>query len=142
MSSDLYALVRITASSGESEFSDDPNVRQQPQFGIPPPPCVVRLTQEAARDAGLLSEWEEWRDPLPGAGASIRFNVHYDWDSPKWAWDGVTPRNETASGRSRKNNGILRVGCRAHTINPSGADYRLPLTRNGRMLNQSVPATA
>lgn len=142
MSNAWYALVRITASPGEYEFSDDPKARQQPQFGFPIPPYVVRLTREAARGAGLLSEWEAWRDPLPRAGASIRFSVHYDWDSPKWAWDGTIRRNVTASGRSMKNNGVLRMGCRAHTMNPHGATHRLPLMRNGRMLNQSVGATA
>ena len=141
MSNAWYALVHITASSGEYEFSDDPKARQQPQF-FPPPPYVVRLTRDAARGAGLLCKWEAWRDPLPGAGASIRFNVHYDWDGPKWAWDGLMRRNETASGRSMRNNGILRMGCRTQTTNPNGADYRLPLMRNGRMLNLSVPATA
>ena len=137
-----YAQVGITASPGEYEFSDDPTARQQPQFGIPPPPYVVRLTREAARGAGLLSEWEAWRDALPSAGASIRFDVHYDWDSPKWAWDGMIGRNETASGWSIKNDGILRMECRAQTMKPNGADHRLPLMRNGRMLNQSVSATA
>ena len=140
MNNDWYARVIITALSGEYEFSDDPKAREQPQFGVPPP-HVVRLTREAARDAGLLTEWEAWRDPLPSPGASIRFRVWYDWDSPKWAWDGTTPRNETASGRSRKNNGKLRM-CRAPTWNPNGAVQRLPLMWNGRMLNQSVPATA
>ena len=141
MSNAWYALVGITASPGEYVFSDDPKARQQPEF-LPPPPYVVRLTREAARDAGLLSEWVAWRDPLPTAGASIRFDVHYDWDSPKWAWDGIIRRNQTASDRSIKNNGTSRMRCRAHTMNTNGVDHRLPLMGNGRMLNHSVLATA
>ncbi|KAL8737596.1 MAG: hypothetical protein Q9181_001538 [Wetmoreana brouardii] len=141
MSNAWFSRVPITASPGEYDFSDDPKTRQQTRF-VPIPLYVVRLTPEAARGAGLLSEWEAWWKPLPGAGASIQFGVHYDWDSPKWAWDGMIRRNETASGRSIKNNGILRMGCRAQTMNLNGADHRLPLMRNGRMLNQSVPATA
>ena len=142
MNNDWYARVNITASPGEYEISDDPKARDQPQFPSPGPPHVVRLTREAARDAGLLTEWESWWDPLPDAGASIKFKVWYDWDSPKWAWDGMRQqRNRTASGRSIKNNGTL-MGCRAQTMNPNGADHRLPLMRNGPMLNQSVTATA
>lgn len=136
MSNNWYARLGITARPGEYEFSDDPKEY------FPPPPYVVRLTRAAARGAGLLSEWEAWRDPLPSTGASIKFDVYYDWDSPKWAWDGMLRRNETVSGQSRKNDGILRRGCRARTMNLNGLKHRLPLMRNGRMLNQSVPATA
>ena len=141
MSNAWYARVHITASPGEYEFSDDPTAREQTQ-SYPTPPYVLRLTRAAARDAGLLSEWEAWRNPIPSVGASIGFSVHYDWDSPKWAWDGTLRRNGTASGRSRKNNGILRTRCRAQTMSLNGVDHRLPLIRNGRMLNQSGPATA
>ena len=105
MSNGWYAHTSITASAGEYVLSDDPRARQQTQ-SLPTPPYAVRLTRRAARDAGLLSEWVAWRDPLPSAGASIKFGVHYDWDSPKWAWDGMLRRNGTASGRSTKNNGI------------------------------------
>ena len=141
MSNAWYALVGIIASPGEYVFSDDPKARQQPQF-FPPPPYVVRLTREAARDAGLLSEWEAWRDPLPSAGASIRFDVHYDWDSPKWAWEGIIRRNQTASGRLVKNDEIPRMRCRAQTMNTNAVDHRLPLMGNRRILNQSVLAAA
>ena len=139
MSNAWYAQVGITAGPGEYEFSDDPRLRRLPQF-FPYPPFVVRLTPEAARGAGLLSEWEAWQKPLPGARESIRFNVHYDWDSPKWAWDGTVRKTETTTERSGKDNGILRMGCRTQAMNLQGVGPTLPFIMDG--LNQSGHATS
>lgn len=148
MSNNWYARVRITASPGEYEFRDDTETRQE---GMNAPPYVVRLTPEAAKGAGLLSEWEPWEDyarqgwrnSLPDPGATIQFDVLYDFDSPKWAgWEAMTLQNATASGQSILNTGIQGAACRLQKMKSNGANLGLPLTRNGRMLNQSVVATA
>ena len=135
-----YFFPEITAGPGEYEFSDDPRARHQPQFWPPDPPYVVRLTRQAARIAGLLSEWEQWNNPLPSPQQSIKFNVHYDWDSPKWAWRGLVRENGTALGRPRPDKAVAKVGCRMHSMNPNGVVLRLPGSRNGTTLNQSMNA--
>ncbi|KAL8812471.1 MAG: hypothetical protein Q9223_000990 [Gallowayella weberi] len=133
MTNAWYAQIGITAGPGEYEFSDDP-----PPHFFPLPPHVVRLTREAAKGAGLLSEWDAWRKPLPGAGESIRFDVHYDWDSPKWAWDGTVRINETRKEQLRNSGGVPRMGCKAQAMRRNG--LRLPHIGNGHMINQSVHA--
>lgn len=141
MNNAWYAFPGITASPGEYEFSDDPETRRQPQF-FPYPPYVVRLTAEAARGAGLLSEWEAWQHPLPGPKESIRFNVHYDWDSPKWAWDGAVRRYGAATQRLRNSNGTSSMSCRMQALDRLRVSNMPPLLRGGRTLNQSVHATS
>lgn len=135
-----YFFPTITASPGEYEFSDDPRARQQPQFWPPDPPHVVRLTHQAARIAGLLSEWEAWQNPLPDPRQSIKFDAHYDWDSPKWAWDGTVRKNGTALESSRPDRAVARVGCSMHSMDPNGVRLRPPGGSNGHWLNQSVDA--
>ena len=132
-----YFFPTITASPREYEFSDDPSARHQPQFWAPDPPYVVRLTRQAARIAGLLSEWQAWHDPLPGPGQSIKFDAHYDWDSPKWAWDGTVRENGTALEGSRPRKAAARLVCGLHS---NSVGLRLPGSRNGHKLNQSVNA--
>ena len=129
-----YFFPTITAAPGEYEFSDDPKARHQPQFWPPDPPHVVRLTRQAARMAGLLSEWVEWVNALPGPRQSIRFKAHYDWDSPKWAWNGA------GLEASRPARVVARVGCGMHSMNPNGLSLKLPGARDRYMLNQSVNA--
>ena len=70
------------------------------------PPWVVRLTQEAATEAGLLAKWWPWFGEEPGT-EDIKFQQDYDWDSPKWTWDGLGAGNGTRAAR------IKRMGTRA-----------------------------
>lgn len=141
MTNAWYAQVGITASPGEYEISNDQDARQQPQW-IPTPPYVVRLTEEAATGAGLLSEWDAWRKPLPAKDESIKFDVHYDWDSPKWAWDGTVRRYRAATQRARDANASSGMSCGVLAMHRQWADELPPLLVDGRRLNQSVHATS
>ena len=135
LSNAWYFLLGITALPGEYEFSDDPSVTHQPQFWPRDPPHVVRLTEEAATIVGLLSEWVAWPKPLPDPGESIKFDVHFDWDSPKWARDGTVRGNGTALGRAD-----AKVACGLHSNALNGVGLRLPGESSGYSLNQSVVA--
>ena len=138
-----YAQTTITARPGEYEFSDDERARKQPQFWPPNPPYVVRLTKEAAREAGLLVEWQAWAKPLPGPRESIKFDVHYDWDSPKWAWDGMTHDSGTAiMEHVKKSSAKEGIACQLQVTHRSNLAQSLPLLRGGRVGNESVGAIA
>ncbi|KAL9593563.1 MAG: hypothetical protein Q9219_007492 [cf. Caloplaca sp. 3 TL-2023] len=139
LSNAWYSQITITAGPGEYEISDDPSARDLPQL-FPAPPYVVRLTSEAAKGAGLLSEWDAWREPLPRPKENIKFSVHYDWDSPKWAWDGTVPGVEAKIERLRNSKGVPRVGCKTQAMRQNG--LRLPFFGNGHALNHSVHATS
>ena len=141
MTNAWYAQIGITASPGEYEISDDQDARQQ-AIGYPPPPYVVRLTDEAARGAGLLSEWQAWRKPLPAKGESIKFDAHYDWDSPQWAWDGTVRKDGPTTQRKRDTNAGSRMSCGVLAMHRQWVGELPPLLVDGRRLNQSVHATS
>lgn len=66
----------------------------------------------------------------------------YDWDSPKWAWDGVSG-GATVAERIRHGAGRLRLGCvRAKVFNVSGLVHDLPWARNRPLLPQRVHSTS
>lgn len=134
-----YYFPTITAGPGEYEFSDDPRARHQPQFWPPDPPYVVRLTHQAAKTAGLLSEWQPWVNPLPGPLQNIRFDAHYDWDSPKWAWDGAI-QSGASTNRSRSDEAVAWLGCRLRSNHQNSVGLRRPGTGSAIEMNQSLNA--
>ena len=74
----------IRAEYDEINWSTDINLRRKIS---PTPPVVVQLTEEAARESGLVSEWmPAWR--IPREGDTISTQAPYDWDSPIWSQDG------------------------------------------------------
>ncbi|CAF9939988.1 MAG: hypothetical protein HETSPECPRED_002126 [Heterodermia speciosa] len=82
----------IIAAPGEWEYSDRERAREWV------PPGAVRLTAEAAEAAGLIAEWYPWVHARPPReGQDVEMRQHFDWDSPKWPWDGVV-----ASGNGTK----------------------------------------
>ena len=125
----------ITAGPGEYELSNDPESRRKTDYN---PSCVVRLTREAARGAGLIPIWWPWFEPLPGRGESIRFMQAYDWDSPKWAWDGAIRGN----GTQRKKSGDWKMECKRRKVDyVSGLMHRLPGATQGHVQLGSEHAT-
>ena len=138
MTNAWYAEVGIEAGPGEYEISDDPAARQQPQW-IPTPPYVVRLTEEAARGAGLLTQWDVWRKPLPAKDESVRFDVYYDWDSPKWAWDGTARRHRPVT---QLVGGTNAASCGVLAMHRQWEGDLPPLLVGGLRLNQSLHMTS
>ena len=77
----------VKANSSEIMYSEDLQLRRNIS---PRPPAVIRLTPAAAREAGLISSWMPRYVPAPlQPGEVVTIQVQYDWDSPKWAWDGA-----------------------------------------------------
>ena len=83
----FYSGAYITANYSETIWSDDPELRRR---FLPQPSWVVRLTAAAAQGAGLISSWTASFGPRPGPGDIVKLQQQYDWDSPKWAWNGTT----------------------------------------------------
>lgn len=82
----FYIGPYIEANYSEVEISRD--MEQRRRF-LPLPSCVVRLTQAAATEAGLISGWTASYGDIPQPGDVVRLQQDYDWDSPKWAWNGT-----------------------------------------------------
>ncbi|KAL8674205.1 MAG: hypothetical protein Q9168_001373 [Polycauliona sp. 1 TL-2023] len=83
----------VIASPGEWQWSDDAQLRRKANPSYPyyaNPAGVVKLTSEAAREAGLVASWVWWDKEQPKAGQPVEMRQKVDWDSPKWPWDGVT----------------------------------------------------
>ena len=76
----------LKAGYDEINWSTDINLRRTIS---PIPPAVVRLTAEAARESGLLSEWMPARR-IPREGDTISTQASYDWDSPIWPQIGTS----------------------------------------------------
>ena len=71
----------IKAEYNEIAWSTDIDLRRRI---VPNPPAVVQLTEEAARESGLVREWmPALRIPLEGDIISTQ--ARYDWDSPIWS---------------------------------------------------------
>ena len=92
----------IKAAFEEINWSTDIELRKRI---LPNPPVVVQLTQEAAREAGLLSKWRA-AQRIPGRGETVSMTAPYDWDSPKWVQDGMS----VAKRRSRRSLSLLSLG--------------------------------
>ncbi|KAL8969535.1 MAG: hypothetical protein Q9183_001952 [Haloplaca sp. 2 TL-2023] len=75
--------VTVTARPGEWESVKDES--------YDPPLINVRLTEAAAKEAGLTTGWNWW-EVEPPVGESMEVEAYYDWNSPLWAWDEVTAR--------------------------------------------------
>ena len=75
-----WGFVHATATSEEVEWSTDPNDRGHM---YPTPPVVVRLTTEAATEAGLTRQWGGKQSISP-PGEDVQVIANYDWQSPKW----------------------------------------------------------
>lgn len=71
----------IEAGFEEVDWSTD--IEDRKRF-LPVPPVVVRLTEEAALEAGLLSTWS-FAQHVPRHGETVSMTAPYDWDSPKWS---------------------------------------------------------
>ena len=76
----------IKADFDEIDWSTDINLRRRI---APTPPVVVQLTEQAARESGLVSRWRPVQ-PIPREGDTISTSAPYDWDSPKWSEDGTS----------------------------------------------------
>ncbi|KAL8655238.1 MAG: hypothetical protein Q9226_003122 [Calogaya cf. arnoldii] len=100
----------VIASPGEWEWTDDPRARRETRFS-PVPPGAVRLTPEAAKEAGLIVSWYKWFQEKPEAGQQVAMHQEVDWDSPKWPWDGVVGGNKTQVTTAKNRAGALKVPC-------------------------------
>ncbi|KAL8871124.1 MAG: hypothetical protein Q9174_002978 [Haloplaca sp. 1 TL-2023] len=130
----------VIAAPGEYEASDD--VEPRSNF-MPRPPWVLRLTAEAAREAGLLVGWSAWFGNKPGEGESVRIHTDYDWDSPKWAWDGLARGIDVQTARLRQSIGRLGRTCKQRpVVDISALVDRLPWARNRPALAQDNVATS
>ena len=74
----------IRAEYDEIDWSTEIDLRRRIS---PTPPVVVQLTEEAARESGLVSEWMPARQ-IPCEGDTISTQALYDWDSPIWSQEG------------------------------------------------------
>ena len=72
----------VEATFDEIIWTDDPEPRKR---FLPQPPSVVRLTEAAAQEAGLISRWAPWLRAEPKPGDQIKLQQGYDWYSPRWA---------------------------------------------------------
>ena len=108
----------IEAEYDEIDWSTDINLRRKIS---PVPPAVVRLTEGAARESGLLRQWMPARR-IPREGDTISTQASYDWDSPKWPQIGtsvarkrmrnlslILPVNDTSAGTCQSRT-FLRPG--------------------------------
>ena len=73
----------IKAGYDEINWSTDINLRRTIS---PTPPAVVQLTEKAARESSLVSEWMPARR-IPREADTISTQASYDWDSPIWSQD-------------------------------------------------------
>ncbi|KAL8671362.1 MAG: hypothetical protein Q9168_004144 [Polycauliona sp. 1 TL-2023] len=91
----------ILASPGEWLWTDNSTLIKEVmtrdewtrrwRFVTDVPAAMVRLTAQAAKDAGLEAAWWPRRETEePDAGQTIKMQQDFDWDSPKWPEDGVT----------------------------------------------------
>ena len=112
--------ILIIASPGEWEWSPIP----QP---VPwHPPGAVRLTSEAAKDAGLVSAWEPWLHGRPQVGQTVEMRQQFDWYSPKWPWAGVVGGNKTKVAVARRDRELRRIPCqRARPVNSTAKCFSL-----------------
>ncbi|KAI4178457.1 MAG: hypothetical protein L6R41_008381 [Letrouitia leprolyta] len=100
----------IIASPGEWEWTDDPQARRETRFS-PVPRAAVRLTSEAAKEAGLIASWFRWNQEKPEAEQHVEMHQKVDWDSPKWPWDGVVGDNKTQMTTIKIEAGTLKTLC-------------------------------
>ena len=130
----------VLAAPGEYEASDDLEPRSN---FLPRPDWVLRLTTEAAREAGLLVRWAPWFGPRPSEEQDVRIHTDYDWDSPKWAWDGLVRGLDVQTARLRQSVGKLGISCkRLPVVDISALVNRLPWVRNRPALAQNDVATS
>ena len=92
----------IKAAFEEIGWSTDTGLRRQI---LPVPPVVVRLTEQAAGEAGLLSVWRP-AQRIPQRGETVSMTAPYDWDSPRWAQGGTS----VAKKRRRRSLSLLSPG--------------------------------
>ncbi|KAL8833121.1 MAG: hypothetical protein Q9170_004479 [Blastenia crenularia] len=111
----------VIASPGEWEWSDDPKLRREvnPYQFEPDPPAVVQLTDSAAKEAGLLAAWHGYFKGKPQAGQPVEMRQKFDWDSPKWPWDGVVSGNTMKVTTARRPGRIIQTSCRTTRRAPS-----------------------
>ena len=84
----------IKAQYDEIDWSTNMSLRRTI---APIPPAVVRLTEEAARQSGLVSEWMPALQ-VPREGDTISTQASYDWDSPIWS------QGKTSMAKRRRRN--------------------------------------
>ncbi len=105
----------LIASPGEWEWSDDPRARREanPNHFSPDPPAAVKLTANAAKEAGLVAGWTPWYHGKPERGQRVEMRQQVDWYSPKWPWDGVTMAggNGTEVTNAKKPARIMQRPC-------------------------------
>lgn len=128
----------IVADPGEYDWSDDPDLIKPFERGWHAQ-YVVRLTQEAATEAGLISQWwPPYPGSKPGPEQSVKFSQTYDWDSPVWAPNGLRLRNATRVGTvARHSAGFSKVCRRPELFNMSS--ILRGLHRGGDGHNMVVP---
>ena len=77
----IWGFAYLTAKYSEVVWSTDPAHTR----GIwPHPPVVARLTDEAARKAGLLPQRWTGKQEIGPPGEEVDLLGLYDWDSPVW----------------------------------------------------------
>ena len=110
----------IIASPGEWEWSDVP----QPMSEYPP--GAVRLTSGAATEAGLISAWYPWPHARPQVGQTVEMPQEFDWDSPKWPWDGVVGGSKGNVAAAKRYRELRGIPCqRAGPVNSTANGFRL-----------------
>ena len=86
----------IKAEYDEIAWSTDINLRRRI---TPTPAAVVQLTEEAARESGLVREWMPALR-IPREGDIISTQASYDWDSPIWSQNGTSVAKKRARSLS------------------------------------------
>ncbi|KAL8912863.1 MAG: hypothetical protein Q9171_002241 [Xanthocarpia ochracea] len=70
----------VKANYSEVMWSSDPNLTK---LIVPNPPYVVSLTEEAARDNGMVPTWNS-ADAIGPPGEEVELSAKYNWDDPRW----------------------------------------------------------
>ena len=61
-------------------WSSDPNLTK---LIVPNPPYVVSLTEETARENGMVPYWNS-ADAIGPPGEEVELSAKYNWDDPRW----------------------------------------------------------
>ncbi|KAI4098854.1 MAG: hypothetical protein LQ339_006258 [Xanthoria mediterranea] len=134
----------VIASPGEWEWSDDPRARREanPNHFNPDPPAAVKVTANAAKEAGLVAGWTPWYHGKPARGQRVEMRQQVDWYSPKWPWDGVTMAggNGTEVTTAKRPARIMQRPCQTTRRAPSTKKTKGPGLQRQKPSN--VTATA
>ena len=124
----------LEAEFDEVEWSTDIKLRR---LIVPPSSVMIRLTEKAAREAGLLSQWSQG-DHVPRPGETVTMFAPYDWDSPKWSLNQTSDFNKSlrslsldsptadASGGTCRSKNLLRLsGAGFHNLSSTRGNNAL-----------------